>query len=54
MVMNHYSRSSVRRRTRIWHTTEPRTQVYPVSIGDCRHLGNGMAYDVPGGGSRAR
>jgi plastocyanin len=51
MVMNHYKK--VKRfyvRTRIWYTTEPRTQVYPVSIGDCRHLGNGMAYDVPGGG----
>jgi plastocyanin len=51
MVMNHYKQ--VKRfyvRTRIWYTTEPRTQLYPVSIGDCRHLGNGMSYDVPGGG----
>ena len=37
-------------RTKIWYTTEPRTQVYPTTVGDCRHLRNGMAYDVPGGG----
>jgi hypothetical protein len=51
MVMNHYKQTKrFYVRTRVWYTTEPRTQLYPVSIGDCRHLGNGMAYDVPGGG----
>ena len=41
-------------RTKVWYTTEPRTQVYPIDVGDCAHLGNGMAYDVPGGGQPAR
>ncbi len=51
MVMNHYQRSKrFYVRTRIWYTTEPRTPVYPTAVGDCRHLLNGMAYDVPGGG----
>ena len=51
MVMNHYKQTKrFYVRTRIWYTTEPRTQVYPVIVGDCAHLGNGMAYDVPGGG----
>ena len=51
MVMNHYKQTKrFYVRTRIWYTTEPRTPLYPVSIGDCRHLGNGMSYDVPGGG----
>ena len=53
MVMNHYQRSKrFYVRTRIWYTTEPREQVYPTTIGDCKHLGNGMAYDVPGGGKK--
>jgi plastocyanin len=51
MVMNHYQRSKrFYVRTRIWYTTEPRTPIYPTAVGDCRHLLNGMAYDVPGGG----
>ncbi len=51
MVMNHYQRSKrFYVRTRIWYTNEPRTPVYPTAVGDCRHLLNGMAYDVPGGG----
>jgi plastocyanin len=51
MVMNHYKQTKrFYVRTRIWYTTEPRQQLYPVSIGDCRHIGNGMSYDVPGGG----
>jgi plastocyanin len=51
MVMNHYQRSKrFYVRTKLWYTTEARTQAYPTTIGDCRHLGNGMAYDVPGGG----
>ena len=52
MVMNHYQRSKrFYVRTKLWYTTEPRTQLYPTTVGDCRHLANGMAYDVPGGGS---
>jgi plastocyanin len=51
MVMNHYQRSKrFYVRTKVWYTTEARTQAYPTAVGDCRHLGNGMAYDVPGGG----
>ena len=39
MVMNHYKRPKrFYVRTRIWYTTEPRTPVYPVAVGDCRHL----------------
>jgi plastocyanin len=53
MVMNHYKQTKrFYVRTRVWYTTEPRQQLYPVSIGNCRHLGNGMAYDVPGDGKR--
>jgi hypothetical protein len=51
MVMNHYKRvKAFYVRTRIWYTTEPRTPIYPVLIGNCAQLANGMAYDVPGGG----
>jgi hypothetical protein len=51
MVMNHYKRpKSFYVRTKVWYTTEKRTPVLPVMIGDCARLGNGMAYDVPGGG----
>jgi hypothetical protein len=51
MVMNHYKRAKrFYVRTKVWYTTEPRTPVYPVTVGDCAHLFNGMAYDVPGGG----
>ena len=52
MVMNHYKRPKrFYVRTRIWYTTEPRTPVYPTAVGDCRHLRQRMAYDVPGGGA---
>jgi hypothetical protein len=52
MVMNHYKRPKrFYVRTRIWYTTEPRTAIEPTAVGDCRHLLNGMAYDVPGGGA---
>jgi plastocyanin len=51
MVMNHYQRSKrFYVRTKVWYTTEPREDVYPATIGNCKHLLNGMAYDVPGGG----
>jgi len=51
MVMNHYKQpKSFYIRTKVWYTTEPRKSVAPVVIGDCSHLVNGMAYDVPGGG----
>jgi len=51
MVMNHYQRSKrFYVRTKLWYTTDPREAVVPTTIGDCKHLLNGMAYDVPGGG----
>ena len=51
MVMNHYRRpKSFYVRTRVYYTTEPRRSVMPLVIGNCAHLANGMAYDVPGGG----
>ena len=50
MVMNHVKKpKTVYVRTKIFYTEEERTPVYPTTIG-CR--GNGMAYDVPGGGPR--
>src|SRR5918992_1064892 len=53
MVMNHYKRpKSFYVRTRIWYTTEKRTPVSPLVIGNCSRLANGMAYDVPGGGKK--
>src|SRR5687768_12877200 len=53
MVMNHYKRpKSFYVRTRVWYTTEKRTPIMPVTIGNCAQLGNGMAYDVPGGGRK--
>ena len=53
MVMNHYKRpKSFYVRTKVWYTTEKRTSVMPVVIGDCSHLANGMSYDVPGGGRK--
>ena len=53
MVMNHYKRpKSFYVRTKVWYTTEKRTSVSPVVIGDCAQLANGMSYDVPGGGRR--
>jgi plastocyanin len=52
MVMNHYKRpKSFYVRTKVWYTSdEPRESVMPLVIGNCAQLGNGMAYDVPGGG----
>jgi hypothetical protein len=51
MVMNHVKRPKrVYVRTKLWYTDELRQPVSPIVVGDCRHLGNGMAYDVPGGG----
>jgi plastocyanin len=51
MVMNHYRQSKrFYVRTKVWYTTEPRQQLYPVAVGNCSHFMNGMAYDVPGGG----
>ncbi|HEX8086353.1 MAG TPA: hypothetical protein VF529_18830 [Solirubrobacteraceae bacterium] len=51
MVMNHVKRpKKVFVRLRIWYTTEPREPISPVVVGNCTTLGNGMAYDVPGGG----
>jgi plastocyanin len=53
MVMNHYKRpKSFYIRTRVYYSTEPRTPVLPIVLGDCSHLANGMAYDVPGGGKK--
>jgi plastocyanin len=53
MVMNHYKRpKSFYVRTKVWYTTEKRTSVSPVVIGNCAQLANGMSYDVPGGGRR--
>jgi hypothetical protein len=53
MVMNHYRRpKSFYVRTKIWHTTDPRTPVHPIVIGNCSQLLNGMSYDVPGGGKK--
>ncbi len=52
MVMNHYKRPKrFYVRTKVWYTTEPRQQVYPLTVGNCAHLLNGMSYDVPGGGA---
>jgi hypothetical protein len=51
MVMNHVQRpKSFYVRTKVWYTTEPRTPVTPMVVGNCAQLGNGMSYDVPGGG----
>ncbi|HEX8205880.1 MAG TPA: hypothetical protein VF587_07470 [Solirubrobacteraceae bacterium] len=51
MVMNHVKRpKKVFVRLRIWYTTEPREPISPVVVANCRHLGNAMAYDVPGDG----
>ena len=53
MVMNHYKRpKSFYVRTRVWYTTEPRKSMMPLVVGDCSTLGNGMSYDVPGGGPK--
>ena len=53
MVMNHYKRPKrFYVRTKVWYTTEPRKSIMPLVIGNCAQLGNGMAYDVPGGGAQ--
>jgi hypothetical protein len=53
MVMNHYKRpKSFYVRTKVWYTTEPRKSVMPLVVGNCSTLGNGMSYDVPGGGPK--
>ena len=53
MVMNHYKRpKSFYIRTRIHYTTERRTPILPIVLGDCSHLLKQMAYDVPGGGRK--
>jgi plastocyanin len=53
MVMNHYKRpKDFYVRTRIGYTTEKRTSVLPTILGNCRYLGTGLSYDVPGGGRK--
>jgi plastocyanin len=53
MVMNHYKKpKSFYVRTKVWYTTEKRKPIWPVVIGNCAQLANGMSYDVPGGGKR--
>jgi hypothetical protein len=53
MVMNHYKRTkSFYVRTKVWYTTEHRATLYPLVLGRCSTLLNGMAYDVPGGGGK--
>ena len=50
MVMNHVKKpKTVYVRTKIYYTEEERQPVYPTTVG-CR--GNGMSYDVPGGGKK--
>ena len=50
MVMNHEKvPKRVYVRTKLWYTTEPRTEVSSVVLGNCADMRNGMAYDVPGG-----
>ena len=50
MLMNHVKRpKTVYVRTKLYYTEDERTPVYPTVVG-CR--GNGMAFDVPGGGRR--
>ena len=53
MVMNHYKKpKSFYVRTKVWYTTEKRKSIWPIVIGNCAQLGNGMSYDVPGGGRK--
>ena len=53
MVMNHYKRpKDFYVRTKVWYTTEPRKSMMPLVVGNCQTLGNGMSYDVPGGGPK--
>ena len=52
MVMNHVKRpKKVYVRTRVYYTQEKREPIYPTVVGDCAKLGNGMSYDIPGGGA---
>jgi plastocyanin len=53
MVMNHYKRpKSFYIRSRVYYTTEKRTSIAPLVIGNCAQLLKAMAYDVPGGGKK--
>ena len=53
MVMNHYKRpKSFYVRSRVRYTTEKRTSIAPLVIGNCAQLLKAMAYDVPGGGKK--
>ena len=53
MVMNHYKRpKSFYIRSRVHYTTEKRTSIAPLVIGNCAQLLKAMAYDVPGGGKK--
>ena len=50
MLMNHVKRpKTVYVRTKLYYTEDERTPAYPTVVG-CR--GNGMAFDVPGGGRK--
>lgn len=50
MLMNHVRKpKTVYVRMRVYYTEDARQPVYPTVVG-CR--GNGMAYDVPGGGAK--
>jgi hypothetical protein len=50
MVMNHVKKpKTVYVRTKVYYTEEERQPVHPTVVG-CK--GNGMAYDVPGGGPK--
>jgi hypothetical protein len=51
MLMNHVKKpKTVYVRLKVWYTTEAREPLSPIVVGNCATLGNGMAYDVPGGG----
>jgi hypothetical protein len=53
MVMNHVRRpKKVYVRTRVYYTRDKREPIYPTVVGDCARLGEGMSYDIPGGGGR--
>ena len=53
MVMNHYKRPKrFYVRAKVRYTTEKRTSIAPVIIGNCAQLLKQMAYDVPGGGKK--
>jgi plastocyanin len=53
MVMNHYKRpKSFYVRAKVRYTSEKRTSISPLVIGNCAQLLKAMAYDVPGGGKK--